>query len=182
MPSDIRPDVTTFLADLTRAMGVPLTPVVSEMSDGFRVDLEGEGGELLLWQRGEPLKALQHIVSTAFRRQLGEERRVVVDCQHFRRDKDTELRQMAKFLMDKVKASGSPQEIGPLNPYARRIVHLSRGEPVHYDVLVIAAGAVTATFGVEGVEQHAFGLKSLDDALTLRDALGGLDGAAIGVN
>jgi NADH dehydrogenase len=51
----------------------------------------------------------------------------------------------------------------------RRIVHLSRGEPVHYDVLVIAAGAVTATFGVEGVEQHAFGLKSLDDALALRE-------------
>ena len=56
MPGDIRPDVTTFLATLTRAMGVPLSPVLSEMSDGFRVDLEGEGGELLLWQRGEPLK------------------------------------------------------------------------------------------------------------------------------
>jgi NADH dehydrogenase len=28
---------------------------------------------------------------------------------------------------------------------------------------------VTATFGVEGVEQHAFGLKSLDDALALRE-------------
>jgi spoIIIJ-associated protein len=124
MPADIRPDVTTFLADLTRAMGVPLTPVVSEMSDGFRVDLEGDGGDLLLWQRGEPLKALQHIVSTAFRRQLGEERRVVVDCQHFRRDKDTELRQMAKFLADKARRTSQPQEIGPLNAYERRIVHL----------------------------------------------------------
>jgi NADH dehydrogenase len=51
---------------------------------------------------------------------------------------------------------------------AERTVHLSRGEPLRYDVLVLAAGAVTATYGVEGVEQYAFGLKSLDDALALR--------------
>ena len=72
----------------------------------YRIDLEGDGGELLLSQRGEPLKALQHIVSTAFRRQLGEERRVLVDCQHFRRDKDSELQQMAKFLADKAVRTG----------------------------------------------------------------------------
>jgi len=35
---------------------------------------------------------------------------------------------MAQFLMDKVKTSGAPQEIGPLNPYARRIVHLTVSE------------------------------------------------------
>jgi predicted RNA-binding protein Jag len=31
---------------------------------------------------------------------------------------------MARFLMDKARTSGQPQEIGPLNPYARRIVHM----------------------------------------------------------
>jgi predicted RNA-binding protein Jag len=30
--------------------------------------------------------------------------------------------------MDKVRTSGEPQEIGPLNPYARRIVHLTVAE------------------------------------------------------
>jgi NADH:ubiquinone reductase (H+-translocating) len=49
-----------------------------------------------------------------------------------------------------------------------RIVHLSRGAPLRYDHLVLAAGAVTATYGIEGVDEHAFGLKSLDDALALR--------------
>ena len=91
------------------------------------MDLEGAGGELLLWQRGEPLKALQHIVSTAFRRQLGEERRVVVDCQHFRRDKDTELRQMARFLANKAAvrfATGNR----PTQRVQRRIVHLAVAE------------------------------------------------------
>jgi NADH dehydrogenase len=38
-----------------------------------------------------------------------------------------------------------------------------------YDSLVLAPGAVTNTFGIPGVEEHAFGLKSLADAVELRD-------------
>jgi spoIIIJ-associated protein len=109
-------------------MGVPLTAVVTQSGGVYRIDLQGDGGELLLSQRGEPLKAVQHIVSTAFRRQLGEEGRVLVDCQHFRRDKDNELQQMARFLASKALRTGAPQEIGPLNAYERRIVHLAVAE------------------------------------------------------
>lgn len=128
MSADVKDQVVAFLEELTRAMGTPLTPSVTEDRDGYRIDLTGDGGEALLWQRGEPLKAVQHIVSTAFRRQLGEERRVVVDCQHFRRDKDSELRQMAKFLVEKARTKGVPQEIGPLNAYERRLVHMAVAE------------------------------------------------------
>ncbi len=128
MRTDISENLATFLQELTAAMGVPLRAVVTESADVYRIDLQGEGGELLLSQRGEPLKAVQHIVSTAFRRQLGEEGRVLVDCQHFRRDKDNELQQMARFLASKALRTGAPQEIGPLNAYERRIVHLAVAE------------------------------------------------------
>ena len=128
MRTDISENLVTFLQELTAAMGVPLRAVVTESGDVYRIDLQGEGGELLLSQRGEPLKAVQHIVSTAFRRQLGEEGRVLVDCQHFRRDKDNELQQMARFLASKALRTGAPQEIGPLNAYERRIVHLAVAE------------------------------------------------------
>ena len=50
---------------------------------------------------------------------------------------------------------------------ARRI-GFQDGPPLEYDHLVLAAGAVTATYGVPGVDEHAFGLKHLDDALALR--------------
>jgi predicted RNA-binding protein Jag len=35
---------------------------------------------------------------------------------------------MARFMIEKVKTSGAAQEMGPLNPYARRIVHLAVAE------------------------------------------------------
>ena len=120
--------IVDFVTAVTTAMGV--TPQVSarETTDGLRVDVDGDGAEALLFHRGEALRALQTIVNTAFRRQLGEERKVLVDCQGFRRDKDVELRQMARFLAEKVRAGGASQEMGPLNSYERRIVHMAVAE------------------------------------------------------
>ena len=128
MTADVKTRLDAFLREITAAMGVPLEPSITEGPEGYHVNLTGEGGDILLWQRGEALRALQHVVSTAFRPHLGDDQRVVVDCQNFRRDKDTELRQLAKFLVEKARRTGAPQEIGPLNAYERRIVHLSVSE------------------------------------------------------
>src|SRR3954471_6509723 len=48
-----------------------------------------------------------------------------------------------------------------------RIVHLADGD-VAFDHLVMAAGAVSADYGVPGVAEHAFPLKTLADAVALR--------------
>lgn len=120
--------VVEFVERTVSAMGLALKAAVEPTPDGVRINLEGEDGDVLLRRKGEGLQALQHIVNMAFRRQLGDEQRVVVDCQGFRKDKDAELRQMARFLADKVKRTKSQEEIGPLNPYERRIVHLAVAE------------------------------------------------------
>ena len=52
---------------------------------------------------------------------------------------------------------------------AARRVHLADGDELAYDELVVAAGARTADFGVEGVREHAFRLKSIPQALGIRD-------------
>jgi NADH dehydrogenase len=53
----------------------------------------------------------------------------------------------------------------------RRRVVTDVGAPLDYDTLVIAAGAVSTSFGVPGVEEHTFPLKELSDALRLREHL-----------
>lgn len=59
-------------------------------------------------------------------------------------------------------------EVASVDADARR-VSLVDGPDLDYDYLVLAAGAVTATFGVPGVETHALPLKTLSDALALRN-------------
>jgi len=48
-------------------------------------------------------------------------------------------------------------------------VHLQEGGPLAYDALILAAGAVSTDFGIPGVEEHAFPLKNVPDAVTLRN-------------
>jgi len=121
-------DITGFLQHVVTAMGMSLTTSVEETPEGTRINLEGEDGGVLVRRGGEGLQALQHLVATSFRRQLGDDNRVIVDCNGFRKEKDLELKQMARYLAAKARSSGMPQEMGPLNPYDRRIVHLAIAE------------------------------------------------------
>ena len=121
-------DIAGFVQNVVNAMGVTLTATIEETPDGTRINLEGEDGGVLIRRDGEGLQALQHLVATAFRRQLGDDTRVVIDCNNFRKNKGAELKQMAHFIAGKARASGMPQEMGPLNPYERRIVHLAIAE------------------------------------------------------
>ena len=126
--TDLDSKVIDFVERVLEAMGLSLDVSVEETPDNVRLNISGEGADALLRRKGETLDALQVIVNTAFRRDARGDRHYVVDALGFRKSKDVELRQMAKFLMEKTMATGVPQEIGPLNPYARRIVHLTVAE------------------------------------------------------
>lgn len=117
----------SLVKNVVTAMGLNLEVEVTDTPEAIRIDIAGEGGETLLKRKGEILDALQQIVNTGFRRELDDDRSFVVDCLGYRRGKDEELRQMARFTMEKAKVSG-PQEMGPLNPYSRRVVHLTVAE------------------------------------------------------
>jgi spoIIIJ-associated protein len=128
MTGDLDARVVEFVQQVTSAMGLELDITTEELDDNVRVNLEGDGADALLRRKGEALDALQVIVNTAFGREARGDRHYVVDALGFRKSKDAELRQMATFLMDKVRSTGTPQEIGPLNPYMRRLVHLTVAE------------------------------------------------------
>jgi spoIIIJ-associated protein len=128
MSADLDAQVTDFVRRILEAMGLSLAIEVEETPDNVRLNLTGDGADALLRRKGEALDALQVIVNTAFRRDARGDRHYVIDALAFRRSKDAELRQMARFLIDKARTTGVSQEIGPLNPYARRIVHMAVAE------------------------------------------------------
>lgn len=116
-------DVREFVDMVVDGLGLDLQVTIEEGDDHVRIDLTGGDGEPLVRRKGEGLDALQHLVNSAFRH-LVDDKRIVVDCEDFRRSRDRELKQMVRFLVDKARTSGLPQEIGPLNSYSRRLVHM----------------------------------------------------------
>ena len=116
-----------LVRNVVSAMGLSLDVQVVDTPDAIRIEISGEGGEVLLKRKGEALDALQQIVNTGFRRELDDDRSFVVDCMGYRKGKDDELKLMTRHTMEKAKLAG-PQEMGPLNPYSRRLVHLTVAE------------------------------------------------------
>ena len=137
MPDATQP-IVEFLNRFTAALGIKATVHVEQTPDGPRINIAGDEAELLVRHRGEPLKALQHVVDMAYGRSLPDDTRVFVDALEYRKGKDLELRQMAKLLAEKVRQTGVDQQLGPLNPYERRIVHLAVAE---------VAGVTTESIG-----------------------------------
>jgi spoIIIJ-associated protein len=126
--ADATQPIVQFLEQVTSALGLSTAIDIEHSADGPRLNLSGEDAELLVRHRGEPLKALQHIVDVAFGRGNADDKRVFVDALAYRKGKDIELRQMAKLLAEKAKETGIDQQLGPLNPYERRLVHMAVAE------------------------------------------------------
>ena len=126
--TDATAPIVDFLNRFAAALEIETPVDVEASADGPRLNLSGEQAELLVRHRGEPLKALQHVVDMAFGRNLENDQRVFIDALAYRKGKDVELRQMAKYLAEKARDTGLDQQLGPLNPYERRLVHLAAAE------------------------------------------------------
>jgi spoIIIJ-associated protein len=126
--SDAIAPIVDFLTRVSSAYGINAGVEVEHTDDGPRLNITGEEAELLVRHRGEPLRALQLVVDMAYGRSLPGEQRLFVDALAYRKGKDIELKQMARHLGQKVKETGLDQQLGPLNPYERRLVHLAVAE------------------------------------------------------
>ena len=127
MTSDLESRMIEFVQAVTTAMGLDAKVSIEPIEDGTRIAINGEDCQALITRKAAALDALQHVVNAAFRREHPG-RHIVVDCLDYRKGKDAELRETAKVLAERARETGAPQEIGPLNPYARRIVHLTIAE------------------------------------------------------
>jgi NADH dehydrogenase len=59
---------------------------------------------------------------------------------------------------------GSPISVDHKN----RTIKLDSSEVLEFDQLIVALGSVTADFSIPGVAEHALGMKSVNEALTIR--------------
>ena len=120
--------IVDFMNRFAAALGISSDVAIEDSPDGTRLNYGGEESELLVRHRGEPIKALQHVVDMAYGRGLGGDERVFIDALGYRKGKDLELKKMARYLAEKAKETGVEQQLGPLNPYERRLVHMAVSE------------------------------------------------------
>jgi len=115
-------EIRELVRELARAADANLAGEVTTTDEAVVVRLEGEGKDLLLEDEGDVLQALEYLLQLMYRRAI-EPRRLVVDCEGYRSDRDRALHDEALALAAAVAGDGVPRKMRALNSYERRIVH-----------------------------------------------------------
>ncbi|NCD19509.1 MAG: single-stranded DNA-binding protein [Actinobacteria bacterium] len=93
----------------------------------------------LVGEDGEVLEALQELTRLAVQTRTGERSRLMLDIAGYRRGIKERLSEQAAAAVARVKETGEPVSLEPMNPFERKVVH---------DV-VKAAGLTSGSEGVE---------------------------------
>jgi spoIIIJ-associated protein len=94
-----------------------------ETDDGPCLQIHSGESETLIGKDGDRLDDLQYLVNRILRKHLPKAERVKVDCGHFRSIQEDRLNEEVKAAAERVKATGKPFQMRPLNAYYRRLVH-----------------------------------------------------------
>jgi len=113
-----------YLEDLLSFFG--LNTDVYASSEDEVIELEVPSTHLngfLIGQKGENMRSIQFLVSNALKNQGFEHTRVNVDIAEYKKQRAQRLAGKAEEWMKKVKESGEPMELQPMNAADRRTVH-----------------------------------------------------------
>ena len=116
-----------FLENVFAAMGMELLieKFISRKDDEIILKIHGEGIGVLIGKHGQTLDALQYLTNLAGNRGHRDWNRVILDAENYRERRRQTLERLAKNLADRVKRTRKKAMLEPMNPYERKIVHMS---------------------------------------------------------
>ena len=114
-----------FLADVYDAMDLKVNITTEENKEEHTMDIDLSGDDMgvLIGKRGQTLDSLQYLVSLVINKGEEEYIRVKVDTENYRQRRKDTLENLAKNISFKVRRTGRPVTLEPMNPYERRVIH-----------------------------------------------------------
>lgn len=114
-----------FLADVFDAMDLKVNITTEENKEEHTMDIDLSGDDMgvLIGKRGQTLDSLQYLVSLVINKGEEEYIRVKVDTENYRQRRKDTLENLAKNISFKVRRTGRPVTLEPMNPYERRVIH-----------------------------------------------------------
>lgn len=103
---------------------------IEDSDEALNVSIETKDAGRLIGARGESLEGLQLLVNQIMSRKVGEGefKRVILDVEGWRKQKEEELKRMAQEWGKQVQETGKDLELESMSPWQRRVVHMVLGE------------------------------------------------------
>jgi spoIIIJ-associated protein len=117
--------VEDFLVGLFKTIGVDVTIETYEEVNKLYVEIISESAGLIIGKRGKTLESLQLLTNIILNKNREEWKKVVLDIENYRDKRESTLKELALKVAEKVKKSGKSQLLEPMNPFERRIIHMT---------------------------------------------------------
>lgn len=104
-------------------LGLSATIEVQQTPEGHCLQIHSNESQTIIGRDGDRLDDLQYLVNRILRRQFPKAERIKVDCEHFRDMREDRMAEEIREIAARVKATGKPYRMRPLNAYYRRLVH-----------------------------------------------------------
>lgn len=98
---------------------------VKRREDQILLNIHCENENFLIGRRGATLDAIQYLVNRIANKNVQEKIQVVLDTSDYRVNRKQRLQRLALRLSRRVKMTGKPVTVAPMNPHDRRIIHLT---------------------------------------------------------
>jgi len=114
--------VLKFLDDLLKKFPIDIRYHSQNRNGMLYIIFDGPDKSLLLRKDGALLLALQHILN-----KISAEK-VQTDCDFYRKKKEQALKEQAQTAAQHVQETGRPETLDFMNPYERRIIHITANQ------------------------------------------------------
>lgn len=137
-----------FIDKLLEIIGISAVSEIVSEDDTVVIDVKTAKSARVIGKRGDVLDAIQCMAGAYANIGRDEYKKVVVDCENYRAQREQTLVDLAQKLAAKAVESGRKMILEPMTPYERRIIHsalmdnkevktVSEGrEPVRYIVVI----------------------------------------------
>ena len=107
-----------------------ITACTELVAEGEKVEINVTAANTtsIIGKRGVMLDAIQTLAGAVANTGREEYKRVVVDCENYRENRETTLQKLAANLAAKAQRMGRKIKLEPMNPYERRIIHSALSE------------------------------------------------------
>ena len=113
-----------YLEDLLSFFGLNTEVEASSDDEVIQLNVPSTSfNGFLIGQRGDNMRSLQYLTSTALKNNQYASTRVNVDVADYKKQRADRLRETAEAWMKQVKDSGEAMDLDPMNAADRRVVH-----------------------------------------------------------
>lgn len=117
--------VRSFLEKTFQAMNLAVSMEIEldEIENEINIELKGEEMGMLIGKRGQTLDSLQYLTSLVANKKTDKYVKIKMDTENYRQRRKETIENLARNVASKVKKTGRPAFLEPMNPYERRIIH-----------------------------------------------------------